>query len=583
MRLGEPSPEGEEATPRPVRFDTWMLLLLTGAVVLRLFLAFRFRSAISFDEAHYLRLAASFLQHGPFGLMHPYWPPLFPLGIALVEFPVGNFEIAGRLVNIMAGSCGVALVYHLAGQIFSRREALISAAFAAFYPPLAFHSTNVMPEPLFSLLALTGMAYGWKALDEKRAVSGLAAGFFWGAAYLVRPEGIGFLLVFAASVVLLLFIGGLKKSGWRRVAAGACACCGFVLLAAPYWLYLHEATGKWTLSTKGSVNQQLEASVTFQDQANPDPFYHLTADNKHLPVDMAYHFGTLRELSGLQSRSGRVVSMTPAQFAEKYARNLYHTVKNAVPQALTLVPFVLFIAGLIGSLYGGRRFGFALYLLVNLVFFWFLLIPMFHLNERYFLPLLPVCLIWTGRGTVSLSRWAAENLAAVLTPRFARSGWQSGLGAAAVVCFVLGLGFLPEAARFAGMRTDSPDLWADPVELKQAGEWLRSHTDHPAILMDVNKAVDYYAGQYDIRRGASFSYDSPERNALYARHRGVEYLVFSSRYLSWYPNLRPLIEKRDLPAGLVLIYESDQPAGVRTVVYRVVPADSSSSAGEGIR
>jgi hypothetical protein len=371
---------------------------------------------------------------------------------------------------------------------------------------------------------------------------------------------------------------GLKNGGWRRFSAGVGACCGFVLLATPYWLYLHEVTGKWTLSTKGSVNQQLEASVAFKDEANPDPFYHLTADNKHLPVDMAYHFGTLRELSSLQSRSGRVVAVSPAQFAEKYARNLYHTVKTAVPQLLTLVLFVLFIAGLTGDVYGRRRSGFAFYFLGNLVFFWFLLIPMFHLNERYFLPLLPVCLIWTGRGMVSLSHWAAENLEAVFTPRSERPVWPSRFGTVAVVAFVLGFGFLPEAARFAGMRTDSPDLWADPVELKRAGEWIRSRTDHPAVLMDVNKAVDYYAGQFDLRKGASFSYDSPERNTLYARHRGVEYLVFSSRYLSWYPNLLPLIEKRDLPAGLVLIYESDQPAGIRTVVYRVVPADSSESA-----
>jgi 4-amino-4-deoxy-L-arabinose transferase-like glycosyltransferase len=583
MKSRESTPAAGEIRTAGVRFDIRLLFILAGAAALRIFLAVRFRSAISFDEAHYLRLAAAFLQHGPFGLLHPYWPPLFPLAIALFKIPAGDFETAGRLVNILAGCGIVAVVHNLAARIFSEKEALISAAFAAFYPSPAFHSTNVMPESLFSLLALSGMLFGWRALEEKRGLSGLTAGLCWGAAYLVRPEGVGFLLVFTGFTGLLLLLKGFRKGGWRRITVCVWAFCGFTLLAGPYWLYLREATGHWTLSTKGSVNQQLEATMTFKDQTNPDPFYRLTADNKHLPMDMAYHFGTLRELSGLRLQPGRVVNVTPAQFAEKYARNLYHAVKSAIPQALTLVPFVLFVAGLTGSVLGRRRFGLAGYFLGNLLFFWFLLVPMFHLNERYFLPLLPVCLIWTGPGMTALSRWAAENLRAAFPPRSEKSGWPSRFGTAAVIAFVLGFGLFPEAARFAGMRTDSPDLWADPVELKRAGEWIRIHTDHPAVLMDANKAVDYYAGQYDIRKGAAFSFDPPERNAIYARHRGVEYMVFSSRYLSWYPNLRPLIEKRDLPAGLTLVYEDDRPAGVRTVVYRVTPADSLRSAADGMR
>ncbi len=182
---------------------------------------------------------------------------------------------------------------------------------------------------------------------------------------------------------------------------------------------------------------------------------------------------------------------------------------------------------------------------------------------------------------MSLSRWAAQCLGTAWTTRSENSPWPTRFGAAAVVLFVLGLGFLPEAARFAGLRSDSTGMWADPVELKLAGEWIRSRTDHPAVLMDMNKAVDFYAGQYDIRKGASFSYDSLERNARYARHRGAEYMVFSSRYLSWYPGLLPLIEGRDLPAGLTLVHESDRPAGIRTVVYRVADPDSLPAGERG--
>jgi 4-amino-4-deoxy-L-arabinose transferase-like glycosyltransferase len=565
--------------PQRKRLDIWILVLLFGALACRLALAFRFRYAISFDEAHYVQLAGSFLKKGFPGLLHPYWPPFFPFAIAIFNVIIGNLETAGRLVNIVSGCLTMLLVYRMTRELFGKKEGRISAAFAAFYPPVAFGSTNVMPEPLFSLLALFGIFLGWKAIRKMRPLLGFASGLFWGASYLVKPEGIGFLFVFFVFIVLFICVDGLKRGGWKWISAGAAAFLGFIFLATPYLIYLHDATGKWTLSSKGAVNQQLEAAVYFQDQSNPDPFFHLTIDDRHLPYDMAYHFGTLRELSKLQEGTRRVVAIPYIQYLEKYVKNFYHVVKYNVPQLFTITLFLLFAVGLTGSVYDRRRIGYLFYVLGNLAFFWFLVVPMFHVNDRYFLPLFPVCLVWVGRGAVVLSRWTADNLRVAFGPfKVAHR-----TGGAVVILLVLIFGFLPESAKLAAVRPDSAEMWADPVEQKQAGAWLMRHSDHPPILMSLNKAADFYSGQIEIRKGASFSLDSIDRNLAYGRYRGVEYLVFSSRYLSWFPNLSPLIEKQKLPRGLILVYESDQPAGVRTVVYRVAIADSLSAKDKGVR
>ena len=86
--------------------------------------------------------------------------------------------------------------------------------------------------------------------------------------------------------------------------------------------------------------------------------------------------------------------------------------------------------------------------------------------------------------------------------------------------------------------------------------------------MTLNKSVDFYAGQYDVKIGASFSYDPVEKNIAYARNRNCEYLVFSSRYLSWFGNLRPLVESMELP-GLKRIYDVLDHDGIRTVIYQI--------------
>lgn len=580
--------------------------ILIGAVIVRVALILAFRQAVSFDEPHYLRLAGSFLERGFTGLLHPYWPPFFPLVIAFFKPLTGNLETAARLVNLVSACVTVWLVFRMSGVLFGKRESLIAAGFAAFYPPLAFASTNVMPESLFSGLALGGIWTAWKALAEGRGTNrepvskagppiliklkpvfqaGLA-GLLWGAAYLVRPEGVGLLLVFLAAAFLVFLFRRTDRK--RAIAAAACVSAGFLVLAAPYWLYLRAETGAWTLSTKGSVNQQFESAVYFQDESNPDPFYHLTPDNRHLPVDMAYHFGTLRELAAAEGGRERVAKIPLSQTAVKFAKNYYRVLKQFIPQLFSALLLALFAAGLAGGLSSRRRWDFAAYGLAFPAFFWLAVIPMFHVNERYFLPLFPLMLPWIGRGTVFLSERTALFLSESFPRRFAdrrnrRVPGPAGRRAAALAtaAVILVFGLLPETARLAGIRSDSAGAWADPVELKEAGRWLLRENGRPPVLMSLNKAVDFYAGQYDMRKGASFSYDDVPRNLAYARYRGVEYVVFSSRTLFWFPNLEPLLDADRPPEGLRLVYASDRPQGVRTVVYRVEPVESEATAGEG--
>jgi hypothetical protein len=598
----------------------WAILCLAFAV--RVVLAAGFRFAVSFDEAHYLRLAAGFTERGLPGLLHPYWPPGFPAVIALCRVPGFGFETAGRLVGILSGVAVVGFVYKTAEDLFGRREAAVSALLFAIYPSVAFDATAVMPESLFSALSLWGMRWGWQALLGKRSVFAAgAAGLAWGFAYLAKPEGVGFLLVFLAAAFAVLIAGGSRPVRPDRGRSGAgltgqggagrghsgpgrsrqflsgkrlsrhglnprsriripviaiLAAAGFLAAAMPYLGYLHGLTGRWTLSTKASVNQQLESAVYFKNEANPDPFFHLTSDNRMLPYDMAWHFGNLDELAAKPEGKNRVVAFDASQMAVKYARNFYRVVKNRLSEALGLVVLVLFATGLFGARPDRRRLLETAYLLAFAGFFWFVVIPMFHVNNRYFQPLIPVCFVWAGAGAAALAGWFGGGLRVLWPRNRIRSGRA---GAVLSAAFVFAFGVIPETARLAGIRADDPAMWADPVEMKAAGRWLAQNAGPAAVIADVNKAVDFYAGQMDMRKGASFSYDPVDRNIAYARHRGCRYLVHSSRYRTWFPSMDPVFEKEGLPPGLTLVYASDVPAGVRTVIYRIDPADSAGVGG----
>ncbi len=549
-------------------FPRNILLLFIIGMAFRLFAMVRLQFAVTFDEAHYVRLAKSFLDTGWSGLFHPYWLPFYPLMIAVFHAFGIPLELAGRLVSVLMGTLTIGLVYCLAKALLGPREAKWSAFFYACYPPVVLGSTHVMPESLFSFLAIFGILLAWKALEKKQISLAVLAGILWSLCYLVKPEGIGFLLVFLMwGMLMFLIFPKFSKPFFRQATVMVAVIIAWFIIALPYLLFLRQNTGTWTISTKGTVNQQFESAVYFQNEANPDPFFHLTKDNQHLPYDMAYHFGTTRELTQIEEGKSRIVRIHPFQLLQKFVKNFYHEVKTEIPQLFGIVLFILFVAGLFGFRTQDQiQILFFLYLFANVLFFWFILIPLFHLNERYFIPLFPLFFAFMGKGFLIFTQWCAENLA----PLFKRPKFHwNNIASFLVGFFILGFGFFPEWARWISIRPEDPDAWADPVELKIAGNWLKSHSTHPPVLMSLNKAVDFYAAQFDMKKGASYSYDSIERNVEYARHRGVEYLVFSSRYLFWFPNLNPLIEKKEIPSGVQLVYEMEFPKGIHTVVYQL--------------
>jgi hypothetical protein len=153
------------------------------------------------------------------------------------------------------------------------------------------------------------------------------------------------------------------------------------------------------------------------------------------------------------------------------------------------------------------------------------------------------------------------------------------LGLSFVVILFLALSFIPETGRILNQKNATLSLWGDAVELKRAGLWLKENAKSPAVLMSYNKAVDFYAGIYDIRSGASLSNDDFHRVLAYARHRKVEYMVLAERYASRFPKLDFLLQGTDFPEELDLIYEDTELPGAKVRIFRILKRASTSENG----
>lgn len=540
--------------------------ILFGLVVVALIfrvLLLNFRFAVGFDEVNYLKLGVSGHLHGFAETLHTYWSPFFPWLVAVFSFFTNNYEFAGRLVSVLAGSLLVLPVYFLAKQLYDESIGLIAAAFVAIFPPLAFQSTLILTEATYTLLVATAVYTGWKMLKRYSIVAAALSGILAGCLYLTRPEGIGFLFIF----IVWLLVGCLAKiflikplrAGYMFVALSV----GFIVVSAPYFFYLKSSTGSWTISAKGAANMQMD---TPDDGSRPS-FRALNADNTSVPIDEVFHLGTF--LKADKSAGNSVAKVTWKGVAAKYIRNLYELIKAAIPSFMTMMPMMFMGIGLLGAPWKWGQGRINIYLLSFIFFYWFIVVPLFHINARYLAPMWPLCAVWIAHGVSIFFEWL-KNHESLFKFAKAKKLRPDFLAVGLLVILVSVFSLLPEMARILARNPHSTDRWADAVELKEAGLWLKKNADKKVIVMSRNHVIDYYAGNFDIRESVTIPENSLDRILSYASHRGVNYLVVNERYREDYPLLGFLFDNPGNVEGLELIYEKAPGQGLKTLIYKIL-------------
>lgn len=536
----------------------WGLVVL--ALLFRLFLM-RYRFAAAFDEVNYLKLAMSAAAQGPQAALHAFWTPLLPWFTALLGKLTGDFEFSGRLFSILCGVGLMPLLYFTFQPMVGRKAALGAVIWAGFAPTFAFYQTGVITEPLYTFVGVFGMIWGWRALTHRSWREGAIAGGGFGLAYLTRPEGIGFIMVFiailfAVACIDLLREKRLEKSLLRLMLS---ASVTFLMVASPYLLFLHSHTGHWTISGK-TANLQGEAYGQVKKADEQDVYRLLSSDNRRQLIDQLYHEGSYA--ASTNSDIQKPVVLTPVIIFKKYVKNVYKILKEALPSALSTVLFVLVTLGLFAVPWSRERTGRELYFLAYFTLFWFVVMPVFHPNERQFLPLMPICFIWAGLGMMYLANWLEKTFAAVSFPKAHTLAWMG-------LCIFLSFGvLLPEMGRVISTQPDGTAYWDTPVEQKTAGLWL-SHRLRPSEgIMSRYHTVDYYAGNSNITQSVDIPLNGIERIAQYAMYKKVKYLVINERYILDNPNMRGLLYQTESSPLVELIYEHAGPKGLKTVIYQ---------------
>jgi hypothetical protein len=352
----------------------WMVAAVAVALALRLAFALGYWTdkPLTHDEREYLELAAS-LAEGR-GLRYPPPPPdapyeerygrapLYPVFIAAIRTLGGESALLRnvRVAQCFVGALGVWCLARLAGRAGGARAEVAGAWLAAIYPPLVWTSAYILTESVYVTLAAVVLLAAGTAIDRddsSRATdvkAGIAGGLLGGAAALVRP-----------SMLFFLLVAGVWALARRRFALVATLAAASLLVVAPWTLRNYREHGRVFVASEGGL--------TFWTGNHPlSPGEGDLAANPALKVESrrlrAAHPGlTEEQLEPIYYREAlRAIAADPVWWVGLLAKKLVFTFVPAGPsytlhslryRAASITPYLIVLPFGIAGLASARRRG----------------------------------------------------------------------------------------------------------------------------------------------------------------------------------------------------------------------------------
>lgn len=507
------------------RWRLWLAAIVLCGLAFRA-ARFEFRPHVgNGDQVTYTLMGERIANRSNIGNVH--FPPGYPALIAAAIGAGVPCERAGQVVCVVLGTVTVALVGWAGRFLYGSPAGLYAASICAFHPEALRRSSDGMSEAPFTFLLLSCLSLLMIGLTSStsrgRIASFFLAGICIASARLVRSEGIAYFAILCASLLVMAVARRCIDCHmrWRHVMAFVLA---FIATQGVYSWVLHGQTGRWqlvgkrlgrvaTYATPGEGGEALRGALSPEEQA---------------------------ALSSLMK--------SPKAVLRKYVHNSYVQYLRVLPRFLDPLLIVLLALGLFGEPWTQKRK--RLEPILAAPWAMLLVFPVFWVDARFLVPLLPIALLWAGKGIDHLGKRAGGSGGGVTVPG-CRSGDRR------VAWAMMGLLFLlyakeglvdPVQARYNGELE---------FEEKYAGLWLASEGIPGSKVFNRKTTVPFYARMTGV--GIPYGATIAELAEI-ARREAVRYLVISERYTpSLRPTLAPLLDERNAPDGLRLVHKWSTP------------------------
>jgi hypothetical protein len=327
----------------------------------------------------------------------------------------------------------------------------------------------------------------------------------------------------------------------------------FVLVISPYLAFLYRHTGQIMVSGKLGVTY-----VAGQGAVDHDPGLY---DRALSQLDDAGEEIIWFSADRFKYDIVELIKADPRGFVRRVWQNV-NTLEAALFARHVFPFYLLFLValGLFGTVWNRERTLKELFL-VAAVLPVFIFLP-FHIELRYFAPMLPILLLWVAKGIAALADWLQQTTMNLLA-RPQMDGAPAALGRGVIILFSLLL-----VLYFAALqpRVVRDGVAGVNVSRRDAGTWLKDNAPTDALIMSRDTEVPFYAE----RRWAATPNEEYDTFIAYVRRRGAAYLVVDEREVTVIrPQLSRLLDENSPPPGLQHVYTAPDPRG-KTIVYEVL-------------
>lgn len=446
------------------------------------------------DGAEYARSAENLLRgegfSGIWSRPEVIFPPLYPLLIAVVNLLTGNSEVAARLVSVICGALLVIPIFYLGRKLYGPRIGMLAAVVAGIHPILIAISVTGFSESTYLLFFAWALYWSFESLWGRGWKAGATAGMFWGLAYLARPEAF---LLCGLFVAALFTVGICRRDHlatfWKPAV---CASIAFLLLAAPYVVFLRVKTGQFRLEGKSNFNYVVSRRVEtgmdiVQAYYEIDPNLNIVGPGMD-PVRFTTY-------SPYPKRPGELLRVA--------IRNIPAHLRSIEDFLLSIYAFgspLLFIMALIGlfrEAWTRDRFWKELFCLATAASLFAILFAVEWFQIRFALPLFLVMLLWAAKGINALGDWTGETWRNVQPAADGFASTAANLSRVVLIAALAGLAF-------AGTIKEPPFPEENQTNLpqKEAGLWLKDFTHNQKekvrvqLLSSLGIVAFYAGGEY---------------------------------------------------------------------------------------
>jgi len=349
-------------------------------------------------------------------------------------------------------------------------------------------------------------------------------------------------------------IAGLLRKKVRAAIVGSIVVCSiFAVLASPYIAFFYTATGNVRLEAKSDINYTM-ARNRLAGMSNLEADYGIGRDlTIKGPLLAPFEFADNTPYpKALAAKLSTVASMVKHNAQTVYHYLLQHEIGS--PVLLGLVVLALFC-----HTWSNRRLSHETVLIVMAGSIVLIALASSTAEFRYFLPIAPLLLLWSGKGVEELAQWI-KGWELLRNHRWIPS---NGIATALQLC-VIGLMLV---LSIDGVRQNwlfSVQRSGAALAAREAGLWLAQQEPGSKRIAVRLAVVPYYAKGTLL----CFPFADADSTWEYLERRKVDFVVLESNESNAVPIIGEWIAHGVPDPHAQLVYDRTNSSGDRVVIYR---------------